>query len=152
MSYCELHCCSAFSFLRAGSFPEQLAEVAADLEMPAIALLDRNGVYGAQRFSVAAREHHVRPVIGCELSMEHGAILPVLVENRTGYKNLCELLTQTHLRSEKGTCAARWSELAEFAKGLVALFGQGSTGCQPVVCGSLPQTCNETPHAWRNCV
>jgi len=126
MSYCELHCCSAFSFLRGGSFPEQLAEVAAELEMPAIALLDRNGVYGAQRFSVAAREHGVRPIIGAELSMEDGSILPVLVENRTGYKNLCGLLTQSHLRSEKGNCAVRWDDLAEFAQGLVALFGSGS--------------------------
>ena len=132
MSYVELHACSAFSFLRGGSFPEQLAEVAAELEMPAMALLDRNGVYGAQRFSVAAREHNVRPIIGCELLMEDGAVLPVLVENRTGYKNLCELLTKAHLRSEKGKCAVRWDELPEFAKGLVALFGSGITGCQPV--------------------
>ena len=124
MSYIELHACSAFSFLRGGSFPEQLAEVAAELEMPAIALLDRNGVYGAQRFSVAAREHGVRPIIGAELSMEDGSILPVLVENRTGYKNLCELLTQAHLRSEKGKCAVRWDELPEFAEGLVALSGE----------------------------
>ena len=123
MSYCELHCCSAFSFLRGGSFPEQLAEVAAELEMPAIALLDRNGVYGAQRFSVAAREHGVRPIIGAELSMEDGSILPVLVENRTGYKNLCGLLTQAHLRSEKGKCTVQWDELAEFAEGLVAFLG-----------------------------
>src|SRR6476620_8017169 len=123
MSYCELHCCSAFSFLRAGSFPEQLAEVAAELEMPAIALLDRNGVYGAQRFSVAAREHGVRPIIGAELSMEDGSILPVLVENRTGYKNWCELLTQAHLRSEKGKCTVRWDELPKFADGLVAFLG-----------------------------
>ena len=128
MSYCELHCCSAFSFLRAGSFPEQLAEVAAELEMPAIALLDRNGVYGVQRFSVAAREHGVRPIIGAELSIEDGSILPVLVENRIGYKNLCELLTQAHLRSEKGKCAVHWDELPEFAKGLIALFGLGSGG------------------------
>src|SRR5881296_2921721 len=140
MNYIELHACSAFSFLRGGSFPEQLAEVAAELEMPAMALLDRNGVYGAQRFSVAAREQNVRPIIGCELSMEDGSVLPVLVENRTGYKNLCELLTQSHLRSEKGTCAVRWNELPQFAEGLVAFFGLGSTGCQPVVCGSLPQT------------
>src|ERR1700757_3007329 len=132
MSYCELHACSAFSFLRGDSFPEQLAEVAAELEMPAIALCDRNGVYGAQRFSVAAREHGVRPIIGAELSMEGFSILPVLVENRTGYKNLCELLTQAHLRSEKGKCAVRWNELPEFTEGLVALFGLGSTGCQPV--------------------
>src|SRR5215831_16982549 len=138
MCYCELHCCSAFSFLRGGSFPEQLAEVAAELEMPAIALLDSNGVYGAQRFSVTAREHGVRPIIGAELSMEDGSILPGLVENRTGYKNLCELLTQAHLRNEKGNCAVRWDELSEFAHGMVVLLG--STGCQPVVCGSLPQT------------
>src|SRR6516165_9726432 len=137
MSYCELHRCSAFSFLRAGSFPEQLAEVAAELEMPAIALLDRNGVYGAQRFSVAAREHGVRPIIGCELSMEDGGILPVLVENRSGYKNLCELLTQAHLRSEKGKCAARWEELPEFAEGLVAFLG--SARLQRAGFGILPK-------------
>ncbi len=133
MSYCELHCCSAFSFLRGGSFPEQLAEVASELEMPAMALLDRNGVYGAQRFSVAAREYGLRPIIGCELSMEDGGILPVLVEDRTGYKNLCELLTQAHLRSEKGKCAVRWNELPQFAHGLVALFGSGSAGASPAV-------------------
>src|ERR1700745_1283499 len=138
MPYVELHACSAFSFLRGGSFPEQLAKVATELEMPAMALLDCNGIYGAQRFSVAAREHNVRPVIGCELSMEDGAVLPVLVENRTGYKNLCELLTLAHLRSEKGKCAVRWSELPHLAKGLVALFGPGSTGYQPVASGSLP--------------
>src|SRR3989440_5270381 len=122
VSYVELHACSAFSFLRGGSFPEQLAEVAAELEMPAMALIDRNGVYGAQRFSVAAREHNVRPIIGAELSMEDFSILPVLVENRTGYKNLCDLLTQAHLRSEKGKCAVKWDELPQFTEGLVALF------------------------------
>ena len=122
MKFVELHTSSAFSFLRGGSFPEQLAEVAAELQVPAIALCDRNGVYGAQRFSVAAREHGVRPIVGAELSMEGGGILPVLVENRTGYKNLCELLTQAHLRSEKGKCEIKWSELPQFAEGLVALF------------------------------
>src|SRR5215470_13338325 len=126
MSYIELHACSAFSFLRSGSFPEQLAKVAAELEMPAMALLDRNGVYGAQRFSVAAREHNVRPIIGCELSMEDDSILSVLVENRTGYTNLCELLTQAHLPSEKGKCAVRWDELPQFAEGLVAFLGTAS--------------------------
>ena len=119
MAYVELHACSAFSFLRGASFPEQLAEVAAELEMPALALLDRNGVYGAQRFSVAAREQDVRPIVGCELTMEDGSVLPVLVENRTGYTNLCSLLTQAHLRSEKGECAVQWNELPEFAEGLV---------------------------------
>ena len=135
MAYVELHASSAFSFLRGGSCPEQLAQVAAELQIPALALLDRDGVYGAQRFSVAAREQNIRPIIGCELSMHDGNVLSVLVENRTGYKNLCELLTQAHLRSEKGKCAVQWSELAEFAEGLVVLLG--STGCQPVASGSL---------------
>src|ERR1700730_11782352 len=122
MPYVELHACSAFSFLRGGSFPEQLAETAAELQMPALALLDRDGVYGVQRFSVAAREQKSRPIIGCELTMEDGGILPVLVENRTGYRNLCELLTQAHLRSEKGKCAVQWNELPEFAEGLIVLL------------------------------
>ncbi|MEP6685221.1 MAG: PHP domain-containing protein, partial [Verrucomicrobiota bacterium] len=128
MPYIELHACSAFSFLRGGSFPEQLAERAAELGMPALALLDRNGVYGAQRFSVACREQGVRPIVGSELLMEDGDVLPVLVENRVGYKNLCALLTQAHLRSEKGKCAVRWSEIPEFAEGLVALFSHHNPG------------------------
>ena len=123
MAYSELHACSAFSFLRGGSFPEQLAEVAAGLEIPALALLDRNGVYGAQRFSVAAREQNIRPLIGSELTMEDGTLLPVLVANRSGYQHLCELLTQAHLRSSvKGECAIRWQEIPQFAEGLIALF------------------------------
>ena len=139
MPYIELHACSAFSFLRGGSLPEQLAEVAAELELPAMALLDRNGVYGAQRFSVAAQEQKVRPVIGAELTMEDGSLLPVLVASRLGYANLCSLLTQAHLRSSvKGECAARWDELPQFAEGLIALFGSGSAGCQPAASGSLP--------------
>jgi DNA polymerase III alpha subunit len=123
MPYIELHACSAFSFLRGASFPEQLAEIAVELEMPALALLDRNGVYGLQRFSVAARKQNTRPIIGSELEMEDGEILSLLVENRTGYKNLCELLTQAHLRSEKGKCAARWGELPQFAEGLIVFLG-----------------------------
>jgi error-prone DNA polymerase len=123
MPYVELHACSAFSFLRGGSFPEQLAETAAELKMPAMALLDRNGVYGSQRFSVAAREHGLRPITGAELTMEDGTALPVLVKDRGGYENLCELLTQAHLRCEKGKCAVQWNELPQFARGLIALVG-----------------------------
>jgi error-prone DNA polymerase len=138
MAYVELHAYSAFSFLRGASFPEQLVQVAAELEMPAIALLDRNGVYGAQRFSVAAREHGVRPITGAELTMEDGSILPVLVENRTGYANLCALLTAAHLRSNvKGECAVRWDELPQFAHGLVALLG--SARFQRAGFGILPK-------------
>jgi error-prone DNA polymerase len=121
--YVELHARSAFSFLRGASAPEHLAEIAAKLELPAMALCDRDGVYGAPRFFGRARESGIRPIVGAELTMEDKTVLPVLVESRRGYQNLCRLLTQAHLRSEKGTASVHWNELPEFAEGLVALTG-----------------------------
>src|SRR5687767_2313728 len=123
MPYVELHSRSAFSFLRGASFPEHLAETAAELGLRAMALCDRNGVYGAPRFYSRAKECGIRPIVGSELTMEDGSVLPVLVESRTGYQNLCRLLTEGHLRAPKGECAVRWDELREFADGLVALTG-----------------------------
>jgi error-prone DNA polymerase len=165
MPYIELHASSAFSFLRGASFPEQLAETAARLEMPAMALLDRNGIYGAQRFSVAAREQNVRPIVGSELSLEDGGVLPVLVQSRTGYKNLCELLTQAHLRSEvKGECAVKWNELRQYAEGLVALLGSarassgscrsalaGNSSSRSIPFGEAPNGAREGACAPQNC-
>jgi error-prone DNA polymerase len=146
VSYVELHACSAFSFLRGGSFPEQLADTAAELKMPAMALLDRNGVYGAQRFAVAAREHGVRPIVGAELTMEDRSVLPVLVKTRAGYKNLCELLTQAHLRSAKGECAIQWNELPEYADGLIAMFGSQNWRASAAADASHRRRFTETPY------
>jgi error-prone DNA polymerase len=126
IDYVELHCRSAFSFLRGASTPEQLAERAAQLQMPAMALCDRDGVHGAPRFHGRARELGIRPIIGAELTMEDGLILPVLVQSRTGYENLCQLLTRAHLRAAKGKSNVRWAELPEFADGLVALASSDS--------------------------
>ncbi|MGE0816315.1 MAG: DNA polymerase III subunit alpha, partial [Vicinamibacterales bacterium] len=67
--YVELHASSAFSFLRAASLPEPLVERAALLGYPAVALLDRDGVYGAPRFHKAARAAGLRPIIGAELTV-----------------------------------------------------------------------------------
>src|ERR1051325_7040676 len=124
--YVELHCRSAFSFLRGASTPEQLAKRAAELQLPAVALCDRDGLYGAPWFFSDARKLGLRAIVGAELTMEvladgHRAILPVLVQSRRGYENLCQLLTRAHLRNEKGKCNVRWDELPEFAEGLVAL-------------------------------
>ena len=133
--YVELHCRSAFSFLRGASTPKQFAERAAQLQMPAVALCDRDGVYGAPQFFGHARELGVRPIVGAELTMEDKTILPVLVQSRAGYENLCQLLTRAHLRNEKGKCSVRWDELPEFANGLVALVAQAF---QPAGSGDFP--------------
>ena len=113
--YVELHCRSAFSFLRGASLPEHLAERAAELQLPAVALCDRDGLYGAPRFFARAREVGVRPLVGAELTLEDGTILPVLAQSRAGYENLCRLLTRGHLRNEKGHCQIAWRELPAFA-------------------------------------
>jgi error-prone DNA polymerase len=121
--YIELHARSAFSFLRGSAFPEHLAERAAELEMPALALCDRDGVYGAPRFYAKAREIGIRPVVGVELTLADGAVLPILVTSRKGYQNLCRLITRAQLRGSKGNAPVQWDELPEFAGDLVALTG-----------------------------
>ena len=67
--YVELHASSAFSFLQGASLPEALVERAAGLGYPALALLDRDGVYGAPRFHKAALAAGLRPIIGAELTV-----------------------------------------------------------------------------------
>jgi error-prone DNA polymerase len=123
MPYVELHARSAFSFLRGGSLPEALAAEAARLEMPALALCDRDGLYGTVRLHMSGRECGVRALVGCELTMEDGVVVPVLVQTRAGYRALCGLLTTAHLRAEKGEGRVAWGELAGAADGLVALTG-----------------------------
>ena len=121
--YVELHVRSAFSFLRGASHPSALVEQAAHLGLSALALTDRNGVYGIPRFHKAALDTGVRPITGTELTLADGSVLPVLVRSETGYRNLCHLLTRAHLRGSKGNAPVFWEELPEFAEGLVALTG-----------------------------
>jgi len=121
--YVELHSRSAFSFLRGASHPEALAAQAEALGMPALALCDRDGVYGAARLFAAAKEHGIRSIVGAELTMDDGSVIPVLAENRTGYQNLCRLITRAKLRGTKTVAPVHWQELPEFAEGLVALTG-----------------------------
>ncbi len=95
--YVELHARSAFSFLRGASQPEHLAEEAARLGLPAMAVCDRDGVYGAPRFFQAARQQGLRSFVGAEVTLADGSALPLLAMNRTGYQNLCRLITEAKL-------------------------------------------------------
>lgn len=150
--YVELHSCSAFSFLEGASLPEDLVAEAVRLELPAIALLDRDGVYGSPRFHMAAAKAGIRAHVGAEISLEGlgtQAALPkwipnripprpvrlaLLVENRKGYQNLCRLITRYKLREkEKGTGTATLDEISECAEGLVCLTG----GDEGVLAASL---------------
>ncbi len=123
MAYVELHARSAFSFLRGASSPEELVSACADSQVAAVALCERNGVYSAVRAHMAGKEMGVRAIVGSEVVMEDDSVVPVLVENQTGYRNLCRLLTRAKLRSAKGEGASTWEELESHAEGLVALTG-----------------------------
>src|ERR1051325_2882208 len=132
MSYVELHARSAFSFLEGASVPEELIAAGLELEMPAMALLDRDGVYGAPRFHLSAKKNDLKAHIGAEITVRLPktntvCAIPVLVRNRTGYQNLCRLITLMKLRAPKhakpGEVAASLDELAEHSEGLICLTG-----------------------------
>jgi error-prone DNA polymerase len=194
-TYIELHARSAFSFLRGAATPEELIAVCSEYKMPAMALLDNDGLYGAARFHLAAKKLKIKAHIGAEITVsefrvssfesqvsnlksreysnlqsdesrsqipnskfqisnskiktqhstfktqysqfktqhstfktQHSTFtLPVIVRNRTGYQNLCRLITLMKLRVPKhakpGECAVTLDELAEYAEGLVCLTG-----------------------------
>jgi error-prone DNA polymerase len=150
--YVELHSASAFSFLRAASLPEPLVDRAAMLGYPAVALLDRDGVYGAPRFHKAARAAGLKPIIGAELTLAITADsitgsrtgntarqrdessrqplaasrchVSVLVASQEGYRNLCRLITTMKLRAPKGEGALTLADLDGHVAGLVALAGR----------------------------
>ena len=122
--YVELHSRSAFSFLEGASIPEELIAVCANLGMPAMALLDRDGVYGSPRFHLAAKKAGIKAHIGTEVTCTSGFRLPLLVASRAGYQNLCRLITKMKLRAgrKEGGCASG-SDFIEHAGGLICLTG-----------------------------
>jgi len=125
MSYIELHARSAFSFLEGSSLPEDMAGVCARLNIPAMALLDTDGVYGVPRFHMAANKIGIKAHMGAEVTADFCSSqkfrLPLLVSSRAGYQNLCRLITKMKLRAKKGGGAVQKEELEEHAYGLICL-------------------------------
>ncbi len=122
MSYAALWCKSNFSFLEGASRPDELVEEAHRSGLDALALVDRDGVYGVVRAFQKARELGMHLIVGSELTLEHGAHVVALAADRAGYSNLCGLISAGRLRSEKGSCTIRWDELFALSRGLIALF------------------------------
>ncbi|HMB55048.1 MAG TPA: error-prone DNA polymerase [Thermoanaerobaculia bacterium] len=121
--YCELRAASSFSFLDAASQPEDLVERACELGLPAVALVDRNGVYGAPRFHAAAKQAGLKALVGAEVRLEDDSRLTVLARDRTGYRNLSKLLTAAARGRPKGEARANWETVTAHAGGLHCLTG-----------------------------
>ena len=120
---------SAFSLKEGAFVPEQLAALAAAAEMPAVALTDRDGLYGAARFVAACQREGVHPILGASLTVrERGrdASLVVLAQDERGYANLCRLITDAHMLGERGDPAVATAQICAHAAGLVAIAGPRS--------------------------
>ena len=139
--YIELRARSAFSFLEGATTPEDLATRAAELGYSALALGDRDGVYGAPRFYQAAKTAGIRQIVGAELTLDDDSRLYVLVPDREHYKNLCRMITDSKMRvlnpgalardgsaaipayPAKGEARITLDELERYGSGLVCLAG-----------------------------
>ncbi len=130
VAYAELHCHSAYSFLDGASRPEELAAQAHEQGHGALALTDHDNLCGALEFAHAARALGVRPITGCELTVAdgHGDFhVTLLVETRTGYTNLSQLLTAAHA-ADRLVPRTPLAALCERAEGLVCLTGCARQG------------------------
>jgi error-prone DNA polymerase len=140
--YIELHTASSFSFLDGASQPDALVERAGELGMPAMALADRNGVYGVARFHTTAKRIGVKAHIGAEIAVssfgnrltrqswqphqcpDEPPRIVLLCASQIGYQNLCQLITRFKMReTTKAEGAATFEDLEEFSAGLICLTG-----------------------------
>ena len=128
MSYVELHCHSAFSFLDGASLPDEIVPAALELGYEAVALTDHNSVSGSMEFAVSARALGLRPIHGAEVDLADGRHLTLLVEDARGWSSLCRILTlaHAHTRKKPGPPSQAFVELADIldhAEGLICLSG-----------------------------
>ena len=110
-AYAELHCLSNFTFLRGASHPEELVERAHALGYRALAITDECSLSGVVRAHQKARELGLPLIIGSEIRLNDGPRLVLLATNRTGYGQLCRLITRGRRHAGKGAYQLRWADL-----------------------------------------
>lgn len=112
--------------------PKALAKLAKAREFPAIAICDRNGLYGTVAFAAACRAEGVQPITGTLLGVcrrDGGEVidyLPLYAQDETGWENLCHLVSKAHLgRPLELEPHVTWADFAGHTDGLIALTGAG---------------------------
>jgi error-prone DNA polymerase len=131
---------SAFSLKEGAFVPEHLAALAAAMEMPAVALTDRDGLYGAARFVAACEQSGVRPILGASVTIrERGADAPIvlLAQDDQGYANLCRLITDAHMLGERGDPSVAAIQVCAHAAGLIAIAGPRSHAGRMAIRGRI---------------
>ena len=126
--YAELHCHSAYSFLDGASPPDELLAEAHRHGYPALALTDRNGIYGSLAFAHGAKPLGIQAITGAAVTLTEGSELILLAETPQGYTNLCRLLTTTHLGAERLDPRLPLSAIEARNDGLIILSGSRRDG------------------------
>ena len=121
--YVELHLHSEYSFLDGGSSIERLVRRAASLGMPALALTDHDNLSAAVKFSECCRAYSVKPILGCEVTLEDGSHLTLLAETPTGYGNICTLVSHAFRIGGRKSARLPWALLESHAEGMTCLSG-----------------------------
>lgn len=150
-TYAPLWCKSNYSFLEGASHPDELVETAHQLGLRALALTDRDGVYGMVRAHVKARELGFHLIVGSEITLQDETNLVLLAMTRKGYANLCRLISDGRLRSPKGTSRVSWEEVCEHADDLIALWGGPNSALagmeEPEMSGPMRDAFGDRLHA-----
>jgi error-prone DNA polymerase len=120
MQYAELHCLTNFSFLEAASHPEELVAHAAELGYSALAITDANSLAGVVRANTAAKDHPLKLIIGSEIRPTDAPPVVLWAKNRSGYGNLCRLITLGRRRASKGECQINFDDIASRSQNLLA--------------------------------
>src|SRR3989454_1036268 len=131
LMYAELHCHSAYSFLDGASPPDEILAEAHRLGYPALALTDRNGIYGSLAFAYAAQPLGIQAITGAEVTLTGGGQLILLAETTQGYSNLCRLVTEAHLGAERLDPRLPLSAIEARHDGLIILSGARRDGFLP---------------------
>jgi error-prone DNA polymerase len=151
LDFVHLDVRSAFSLKEGAFVPEHLAALASEMGMPAVALTDRDGLYGAARFVAACERGGIRPILGASLTVReggHDAPLVLLAQDGRGYANLCRLVTDAHMLGERGDPSITATQICAHATGLVALAGPRSHAGRLAVRGRTDAAA-ETLHPFR---
>ena len=126
--YAELHAHSCWSLREGASATDEMVATAVSLSYEALAITDHDNLYGAMEFAKAARERGLKPITGCEITVDHGegeppSHLTLLCETVEGYRNLCRLLSRAYRTFGKDAPRIRLDWLVELRDGLIVLSG-----------------------------
>jgi len=131
MEMVHLHVHSQYSMQDGLCSLDNLIKQATKFKMKAVALTDHDGLYGAIQFYKKAKKAGIKPIIGCEIRIKDNQKsnqtyhLTLLVKDKEGYSNLCQIITRAHLSNPGSIPVIEKEILAKHCKGIIGLSGCG---------------------------